>query len=81
MSLFIYGMAVVGAITLLASLVPYLLWHFGISLLCRDQDLKKRYNASWALVTGASSGAARLVHGYPSRQTCVAVRSTAAGLT
>lgn len=42
----------------MTSLLPYLLWHFAISFLCRSQDLKKRYNASWALVTGASSGVA-----------------------
>lgn len=46
-----------GAAVLLLSFAPYLLWHFGLSLLCTSQHLGKRYSASWALVTGASSGA------------------------
>ncbi len=36
--------------------VPYLLHHIFLGLF-KGRDLKKRYNAQWALVTGASSGA------------------------
>jgi hypothetical protein len=53
-------LAVVGGLMLLTSLLPYILWHYAISFLCKDQDLRKRYDARWALVTGASSGARSL---------------------
>ena len=36
--------------------LPYLLHHLLLGF-CKGRDLKKRYNAEWALVTGASSGA------------------------
>ena len=52
--------AVLAGCFIAASLLPFLVWHFAISILCRDQDLRKKYNASWALVTGASSGALQL---------------------
>lgn len=35
--------------------VPYLLHHALLGLF-KGRDLKKRYGAEWALVTGASSG-------------------------
>lgn len=38
------------------SLAQYLVPHLLLCLLCRDQDLVKRYKAKWGLVTGASSG-------------------------
>ena len=37
--------------------LPYLLHHLLLGFF-KGRDLKKRYNAEWALVTGASSGAA-----------------------
>lgn len=36
--------------------LPYLLHHVLLGFF-KGRDLKKRYNAEWALVTGASSGA------------------------
>ena len=39
--------------------LAYLIPHFIVSFL-RPRDLKKAYNAKWALVTGASSGEALL---------------------
>ena len=46
---------IVGAAFLCLSILPYLVWHFYVSF-CPPQNLKRRYNATWALVTGASSG-------------------------
>lgn len=40
--------------------VPYLLHHALLGLY-KGRDLKKRYGAKWALVTGASSGAPLLL--------------------
>lgn len=40
--------------------VPYLLHHALLGLY-KGRDLKKRYGAEWALVTGASSGAPLLL--------------------
>jgi hypothetical protein len=48
-------LAIIGAAFLLLSILPYLIWHFYVSF-SPPQDLKKRYKATWALVTGASSG-------------------------
>lgn len=39
----------------------YLLPIVYLSLFARSQDLKKKYNASWALVTGGSSGIGKAV--------------------
>lgn len=50
------ALAVLGAVFFVGSLLPYLVWHFGISLLARTQNLQKKYDAKWAVVTGASSG-------------------------
>eukprot|EP01026_Neomeris_dumetosa_P039110 TRINITY_DN3203_c0_g1_i4.p1 TRINITY_DN3203_c0_g1~~TRINITY_DN3203_c0_g1_i4.p1 ORF type:complete len:308 (-),score=40.83 TRINITY_DN3203_c0_g1_i4:393-1316(-) len=36
--------------------VPYFVLHLFCALLCPTQDLKKKYDAQWALVTGASTG-------------------------
>jgi hypothetical protein len=36
--------------------LPYMLHHILLGF-CKGRDLKRRYNAEWALVTGASSGA------------------------
>ena len=36
--------------------LSYLIPHFIVALLLKPRDLKKAYNAKWALVTGASSG-------------------------
>lgn len=45
----------------LALFVPlfgtYIVQHLICSVFYKTQNLKKRYNAEWALVTGASSGA------------------------
>ena len=45
----------------LALFVPFFLTYAVQHLICavffKTQNLKKRYNAQWALVTGASSGA------------------------
>ncbi len=43
----------VGAVSLLTYFIPFFL-----SLFHFKQDLKKRYNATWALITGAYTGAA-----------------------
>ena len=43
-----------GAVTLM-SVLPYVL-HLGALRWLKPQDLKKKYGAQWALVTGASSG-------------------------
>ena len=51
-SLLLIALGVVAALSLAQYLVPHLL----LCLLCRDQDLVKRYKAKWGLVTGASSG-------------------------
>ncbi|KAF7725350.1 hypothetical protein EC973_009690 [Apophysomyces ossiformis] len=40
----------------LLSVVPYLALVFYGAYVCKEQDLKKKYNAQWALVTGGSSG-------------------------
>jgi len=49
--------ALIGAalISILSFLVPYILDGY----VFKEQDLKRRYNAKWALVTGASSGIGR----------------------
>ena len=52
MSLLLLAFVVVAALSLAQYLVPHLL----LCLLCRDQDLVRRYKAKWGLVTGASSG-------------------------
>lgn len=39
------------------SFVTYIIQHVICSVFYKTQNLKKRYNAEWALVTGASSGA------------------------
>ena len=52
MSLLLLVFGVVAAVSLAQYLIPHLL----LCLLCRDQDLVKRYKAKWGLVTGASSG-------------------------
>jgi len=44
--------AVVGALSLFTYLIPT----FYHKIAHRQQNLKKKYNASWALVTGGSSG-------------------------
>ena len=59
----------IGCTIVLASLLPYLIWHFTISFLCKDQNLKRRYDATWALVTGASSGALQVHHALTPRFT------------
>ena len=45
----------------LALFVPcfltYIIQHLIVAFFFKTQNLKKRYNAEWALVTGASSGA------------------------
>jgi FlaA1/EpsC-like NDP-sugar epimerase len=48
----------VGALLLIVALatVPFLLHFFVCAFLYREQNLKKKYDASWALVTGSSSG-------------------------
>lgn len=46
---------ITGAVFLCLSILPYLVWHYFVSF-SPPQDLKRRYNATWALVTGASSG-------------------------
>jgi hypothetical protein len=48
----------VGALLLIVSLatVPFLLHFFVCAFLYREQNLKKKYDASWALITGSSSG-------------------------
>ncbi|KAI8364784.1 uncharacterized protein BYT42DRAFT_590412 [Radiomyces spectabilis] len=38
------------------SVVPYLALCFYGAFVCKEQNLKKKYNAQWALVTGGSSG-------------------------
>lgn len=43
------------------SLVLYLLPLVYLSLFACNQDLRKKYNASWALVTGGSSGIGKAV--------------------
>ena len=48
-----------GAVTLL-SVLPYAL-HLGALRWLKPQDLRKRYGAQWALVTGASSGEQHLL--------------------
>lgn len=48
-------LAVVGAVSLLSLVVPWLLTF----VTYRKQNLAKRYNATWALVTGGSSGIGR----------------------
>ena len=53
------GAAMFGAILLLMlslSLVPYIIFQALCSFQFKPQDLKKKYGASWAVVTGASSG-------------------------
>lgn len=52
MSLLLAAFGVLGLFSFLQYIVPHLL----LCLFCRDQDLVKRYNAKWGLVTGASSG-------------------------
>jgi short-subunit dehydrogenase len=49
------SLAIVGACSLLTYLVPYMLaaWVYG------EQNLKRKYGAEWAVVTGASSGIGR----------------------
>eukprot|EP01023_Acetabularia_acetabulum_P061606 TRINITY_DN7462_c0_g1_i12.p1 TRINITY_DN7462_c0_g1~~TRINITY_DN7462_c0_g1_i12.p1 ORF type:complete len:316 (+),score=49.22 TRINITY_DN7462_c0_g1_i12:33-950(+) len=37
-------------------IVPYFALHFFCAFFCPEQNLKKKYNAEWALVTGASTG-------------------------
>lgn len=49
-----------GAVTVL-SVLPYVL-HLGALCCLKPQDLKKKYGAQWALVTGASSGEQQLLH-------------------
>lgn len=44
--------------------MPYLMHHVLLGF-CKGRDLKKRYNAEWALVTGASSGAPQLHAPFP----------------
>lgn len=46
---------ITGAVFLCLSILPYLVWHYFVSF-SAPQDLKRRYSATWALVTGASSG-------------------------
>lgn len=36
--------------------VPYAVYQSVLDVCCKSQDLRKRYNAKWGLVTGASSG-------------------------
>lgn len=48
-------LSTVAWVVLAVIFVPYLLHHLLLGF-CKGRDLKKRYNAEWALVTGASSG-------------------------
>ena len=50
--------AAVGALLLIVALatLPFLLHFFLCAFLYREQNLKKKYDASWALITGSSSG-------------------------
>ena len=41
---------------LLLIFAPYFLSHVAIACLCTPRDLRKTYDAKWAVVTGASSG-------------------------
>lgn len=36
--------------------LPYVAYQIILDFCCKTQDLKKRYDARWGLVTGASSG-------------------------
>lgn len=38
------------------NLIAYLIHQLLLGYYCKDRDLKRRYNAQWGLVTGASSG-------------------------
>ena len=48
----IYNIQITDNFDILFVLVPL----FFAAFLWKEQDLKKRYNAKWALITGASSG-------------------------
>jgi short-subunit dehydrogenase len=41
--------------------LPYVLHHLIVAYLCSPRDLKKAYNAQWALVTGSSSGIGKAI--------------------
>lgn len=69
------ALALAGVAVLALSFGMYLALQLACgTLIWRTQDLKKRYNAEWALVTGASSGASdrrssfggRFVSSFPS---------------
>lgn len=49
--------AIVGALSVLTYLVPYIIQAFVL----KEQNLKEKYGAGWALVTGASSGIGRAI--------------------
>lgn len=51
-ALFWFAASIVGALSLVTYLAPFVVTNF----LLPEQDLKRKYNATWALVTGASSG-------------------------
>lgn len=59
--MFLHVLAGFGLAFLILSIIPYLVWHFLLSVFFPTQDLKKRYDAHWALVTGASSGEVQFV--------------------
>ena len=44
-------------LVLLPSFTSYLVHHVLVAYLAKPRNLKQAYTASWALVTGASSGA------------------------
>ena len=54
-SILIAILVVIGGAVTLFSVLPYIL-HLGALRWLKPQDLKRRYGAQWALVTGASSG-------------------------
>ena len=54
------------------SLALYLLPLFYLSFLAGKQDLRKKYHASWAVVTGGSSGIGKQVVRELAMQVCFA---------
>lgn len=55
----LYAGACVVLVTLLV--LSYFVPHLAMGLLARKQDLKKKYGAEWALVTGSSSGIGKAI--------------------
>eukprot|EP00891_Asterochloris_glomerata_P001686 jgi/Astpho2/1686/e_gw1.00032.150.1_t len=51
---------VIGGAVTVVSVLPYVL-HLGALRCLKPQDLKKKYGAQWALVTGASSGIGKAI--------------------